>query len=190
MSTGKSSPIPYQRDARAVQGSGTAVAKDGWLPARFGAVNKRYGTPHWLLTLMFIIGVAPILLNLDMTNIANAASALQQINAVIILIASMRLRQHFPQLHASSAFKIELRNALGAPHCWHWRFLLPIRLVDLRPQHDRRRFRGELGGPRSRLVRGTLPPHRGWFPQRGATEQQAQNAPGDPENSPTTDPRS
>lgn len=93
-----------------------ASVNDGWFPARLGAVNKRFGTPHWLLTLMFVIGVAPILLNLDMANIANAASALQQINAVIILIASIRLRKLFPQLHAASPFKIELRT--------HWALLL------------------------------------------------------------------
>lgn len=85
-----------------------AAVEAGWFPRRLGAVNRRFGTPHWLLTLMFLIGVAPILLSLDMENIANAASALQQINAVIILIASIRLRKLYPQLHAASTFTIKL----------------------------------------------------------------------------------
>lgn len=93
-----------------------ASIREGWFPERLGAVNKRFGTPHWLLTLMFVIGIAPILLNLDMANIANAASALQQINAVIILIASVRLRKLFPKLHAAAPFKIELRT--------HWALLI------------------------------------------------------------------
>ncbi|GAA1948839.1 hypothetical protein GCM10009689_32630 [Brevibacterium antiquum] len=84
-----------------------AAVEAGWFPRWLGAVNRRFGTPHWLLTLMFIIGVAPILLSLDMENIANAASALQQVNAVIILIASIRLRKLFPGLHAASTFTIK-----------------------------------------------------------------------------------
>lgn len=89
-----------------------ASIEAGWFPRWLGAVNRRFGTPHWLLTLMFVIGVAPILLSLDMENIANAASALQQVNAVIILIASIRLRTLFPKLHAESAFTI--------PRGTHW----------------------------------------------------------------------
>lgn len=89
-----------------------ASIEAGWFPRWLGAVNRRFGTPHWLLTLMFLIGVAPILLSLNMENIANAASALQQVNAVIILIASIRLRTLFPKLHAESTFTI--------PRGLHW----------------------------------------------------------------------
>jgi APA family basic amino acid/polyamine antiporter len=93
-----------------------ASIEDGWFPTKLGAVNRRFGTPHWLLTIMFVIGIAPILMNIDMANIANAASALQQINAVIILIASIRLRKIFPQAHANSPFKIGYRT--------HWALLV------------------------------------------------------------------
>lgn len=94
---------------------------DGWFPRALGAVNGRFGTPHWLLTLMFLIGVAPVVLNLDMENIANAASALQQINAVLILVASVRLRAKFPDLHAASPFTL--------PRGLHWGLLIAGILV-------------------------------------------------------------
>ena len=93
-----------------------ASIDEGWFPRRLGAVNRRFGTPHWLLTLMFVIGVAPILMNIDMANIANAASALQQVNAVMILIASIRLRRLFPQLHAAATFKLGPKT--------HWALLI------------------------------------------------------------------
>lgn len=94
-----------------------AATQDGWFPRRLGAVNRRFGTPHWLLTLMFVIGVAPVLAGLDMANIANAASALQQVNAVLIVAAAVRLRTVRRDLYTAATFKLgarTMRVLLGA----------------------------------------------------------------------------
>ncbi|GAA3731049.1 hypothetical protein GCM10022205_15490 [Spinactinospora alkalitolerans] len=87
-----------------------AAVQDGWFPRRLGAVNRRFGTPHWLLTLMFVIGIAPVLTGLDMADIANAASALQQVNAVLIVAAAVRLRTVRRDLYTAAPFKLGART--------------------------------------------------------------------------------
>ena len=39
---------------------------DGWLPSRLASVNKRFNTPHILLTVILIFGLVPILAGKDL----------------------------------------------------------------------------------------------------------------------------
>ena len=43
--------------------------EDGYLPKALGTVNKRFGTPHWLLLIFYIIGILPIVsgMSLDLS---------------------------------------------------------------------------------------------------------------------------
>lgn len=83
-----------------------AAVGDGWLPAGLGAVNKRYGTPHWLLTLLFVIGVTPVILGFSVEAIASMVAVAATPMLAVMVIASLRLPKRFPELHASAPFRI------------------------------------------------------------------------------------
>lgn len=83
-----------------------AAVDDGWFPRKVGAVNRRFGTPHFLLAFLFLVGIVPTVAHISVDVIASAASATGQLIFVIVLIASLRLRYVAPQVHASSPFKL------------------------------------------------------------------------------------
>ncbi len=83
-----------------------AAIGDGWLPSRLGAVNQRFGTPHWLLALLYVIGAVPVLVGLSLEDIAKSASIAAGPVLAIIIIASYRLRTREPELHAAAPFKL------------------------------------------------------------------------------------
>lgn len=84
------------------------ASEDGWFPKWVGSVNKRFGTPHVLLSILFIIGVVPALAGLDISVIGSAASALGQVSILVYLVASLRLRYLRPTLYAKSPFRLNL----------------------------------------------------------------------------------
>jgi APA family basic amino acid/polyamine antiporter len=106
-----------------------AAVDDGWFPKKVGSVNKRFGTPHFLLAFLFVVGIAPAISRIDVGVIASAASAVGQLIFVIILIAALRLRYVFPEIHAASPFKLGLKlqwvlTILGAAVCLYQTYVL------------------------------------------------------------------
>lgn len=95
-------------NAQLLWGSKSLLASidDGWFPKQAGAVNKRFGTPHFLLTLLFIVGIVPAVAHISISVIANAGSAIGQVVFVIILAASLRMRYVRPDLQRTSPFKL------------------------------------------------------------------------------------
>jgi len=102
---------------------------DGWLPRKLGAVNRRFGTPHFLLTMLFLVGVIPAATHTSVGVIASAASAVGQLTFVVIMICSLRLRKLFPEIHAASPFKLnrtvhKVLAAAGIAICFYQTYLL------------------------------------------------------------------
>ncbi|MEU5849725.1 APC family permease [Saccharopolyspora shandongensis] len=83
-----------------------AAVGDGWFPARLGAVNKRFGTPHWLLLLLYVIGVTPVLAGFSVAAIAGMASVALTPVIAIMIIASCRLRARYPHHYADAPFRM------------------------------------------------------------------------------------
>lgn len=69
-------------------------------------MNKRYGTPHWLLLLLFVVGVAPVILGFSVGAIASMVAVAATPMLAIMVIASLLLPKRFPQLHASAPFRL------------------------------------------------------------------------------------
>lgn len=80
--------------------------RDGWFPAGFGAVNKRFGTPHFLLITVTLIGVAPVLLGYGIKDIASAVAAFLSIGFIVLAAASVRLRRLRPELYRAASFRL------------------------------------------------------------------------------------
>lgn len=106
-----------------------AAVDDGWLPQWLGAVNKRFGTPHWLLLMLLVVALTPVLTNLEIGEIGSAASAFAQIIFIFVLVASLRLRYVRPDLHAKAPFKMPawlhwILVVLGIAICIYQSYLL------------------------------------------------------------------
>ncbi|HWC21705.1 MAG TPA: APC family permease [Flexivirga sp.] len=86
-----------------------AAAEDGWFPARLGAVNARFGTPHWLLLLLYLVGVAPVVLGFSVASIAGMVSVAATPMMAVIAVASLRLRTVEPEREASAPFRLGRR---------------------------------------------------------------------------------
>ncbi|MGV9294718.1 APC family permease [Amycolatopsis sp. NPDC003676] len=83
-----------------------AATGDGWLPAGLGAVNRRFGTPHWLLAILYLIGVVPVLAGFSVANIAAMTSIVTGPLLTLLIIASWRVRRLRPELHAAAPFRM------------------------------------------------------------------------------------
>jgi basic amino acid/polyamine antiporter, APA family len=115
------------------------VVEDGLLPRGLAAVNRRFGTPHWMLTFIFVISALSLLVaGSRVETFAIFASLGGIIIFVPVMGAAFRLRRRYPEVYARSG--VRLRGA--------WYYLAPagglllcllaiaILLVDLssRPQ--------------------------------------------------------
>lgn len=106
-----------------------AAVDDGWFPNVMGSVNRRFGTPHILLTLLYIVGVVPVLFGIPLDMIASSVSAVGQMMFVLVIVAALRFRYVRPDLHEAAPFKLPLRtqwllSILGIGLCFFQAFLL------------------------------------------------------------------
>ena len=87
------------------------ITEDGLLPQRLAAVNRRFGTPHWLLTFIFVISALSLL---AAGNQVETFAIFASLGGIIIFIpvmgAAFRLRRVFPEVYSRSA--LQLRGAL------------------------------------------------------------------------------
>lgn len=79
---------------------------DGWFPRKLGAVNRRFGTPHWLLSILFVVGIAPALLHVSIGAIATAASSIAQLSFILVMVCALRLQKVSPAHYAASPFRL------------------------------------------------------------------------------------
>lgn len=82
------------------------AAEEGWLPKGAAAVNKRFGTPHVLLTVFYIIGAIPILTGLSTRTIAMLGNGLSLIYVMFPIFTGYLIYKKNPEAMAKSSFKI------------------------------------------------------------------------------------
>lgn len=80
---------------------------DGWLPKPLAAVNKRFGTPHWILLIFYLIDVVPIMLNVDITVVANSTVILTTLLRCLTAFCSMQLPKKMPEAWQQSKFHLK-----------------------------------------------------------------------------------
>lgn len=71
---------------------------DGWLPASLAVTNRRFGTPHRLLTLLLLLGAAPILADWDLRYIIMLGGGLVFIYDLLPLVAAFLLPTRCPEI--------------------------------------------------------------------------------------------
>ncbi|PHK48933.1 APC family permease [Staphylococcus edaphicus] len=79
---------------------------DGYLPKKLGDVNKRFGTPHWLLLLFYIIGALPILTGVSLNVVAQLGTGISLIVFAFPALAVTQLPKKYPTAYNHSPFKL------------------------------------------------------------------------------------
>ncbi len=69
---------------------------DGWFPARFAAVNKRFKTPHNIILLFYFIGLLPLVFGFSMNTISGTAVFSNSIIDILIAAFVFRLPKILP----------------------------------------------------------------------------------------------
>jgi APA family basic amino acid/polyamine antiporter len=80
------------------------ACEDGWLPKRFGAINKRFHTPHWVLLFTFVMAAVVLAAGWDIDAIATVGTFLANGGTLIVVITLVRLPKVLPELWAKSIF--------------------------------------------------------------------------------------
>ncbi len=82
------------------------VIDDRILPGWLGGLNRRFGTPHILLSVIYVCSVLGVLSGLPLETFASYAALGGMIIFVPVLIASLRLPRLYPERYARSPFKL------------------------------------------------------------------------------------
>jgi APA family basic amino acid/polyamine antiporter len=86
------------------------ACEDGWLPKKLGTVSSKFGTPFWILTLFYLIGLIPIITGLSLKSIASLGSGIGFFANLIPLVAATQLPKKYPELYEKSKFKFKPNN--------------------------------------------------------------------------------
>ncbi len=79
---------------------------DGLLPEWFGRIN-RHGAPWLILSIMLVVGTAPLLLDMQIGDIARAATIAANLPALFVYWAVMQIPDAYPERFAASAFHMK-----------------------------------------------------------------------------------
>ncbi|MEM9622426.1 MAG: APC family permease [Pseudomonadota bacterium] len=82
-----------------------AASWDNLLPAWVSRLN-RHGAPYVILTIKLAIGIVPLLLSLDIGEIARAATIAASLPAFIVYWAITQIPQRYPRAYAEGLFRL------------------------------------------------------------------------------------
>ena len=82
------------------------AAKDGWLPSVFAKIHPKFGTPVPVLILMYVVGIIPVLIGLDISTVSSATAILSAIIKAILCFTTIRLITVMPALWNKSKFHV------------------------------------------------------------------------------------
>lgn len=79
---------------------------DNWLPRWLGSVNKRFGTPHFLLACLYFVGVFPIVTGLSIEEMATASNITAIITQIIVVLSAYVLFKKYRAVYNRAQFKV------------------------------------------------------------------------------------
>lgn len=82
------------------------ACQDGWLPKKFGALNKRFHTPHWILLFIYIMAASVLIIGVDLDAIATVGTFLANVGTIIVVLTLLRMPKIVPELWKKSMFHI------------------------------------------------------------------------------------
>ncbi len=85
-------------------------ARDGFFPRFFGHINSKFSTPHWGLTLPFVITIITILFDPPLQTLGAMLNFGLLFMITLVLLAAARLPKTYPDIYAKSNFKFKPRT--------------------------------------------------------------------------------
>lgn len=82
------------------------ACEDGWLPKKFGQMNKRFHTPHYVLLFIYVMAAFVLIVGLDLDAIATVGTFLSNIGTIIVVITLVRMPKVVPEAWKKSTFHI------------------------------------------------------------------------------------
>lgn len=82
------------------------ACEDGWLPKKFGQMNKRFHTPHYVLLFIYVMAAFVLIVGLDLDAIATVGTFLSNIGTIIVVITLVRMPKVVPEALKKSTFHI------------------------------------------------------------------------------------
>lgn len=79
---------------------------DGWFPEKFATVNKKYGTPVYILFMFYLVAIIPVILNMSLSTIAVMGTGLGCIFEALVPLSAMFLVKKYPEAYEKSRFKL------------------------------------------------------------------------------------
>lgn len=82
------------------------IIDDGLLPRSLGAINRRFGTAHYLLLAVWLISMLGIVSGLSLETFASYAALGSIIIFIPVLVAALVLPRRYPDQYAAASFKL------------------------------------------------------------------------------------
>jgi APA family basic amino acid/polyamine antiporter len=82
-----------------------ASAEDRFFPKLFGSVNRKFGTPHWGLTLAYVLSVISLAFNPSLETLAAMLNFGLLFMVTLVLLAAFRLPKTHPEIYENAKFR-------------------------------------------------------------------------------------
>jgi len=80
-------------------------AEDRFLPRFFSGINKRFGTPHWGLSLAYVLSIITLAFNPPLETMAAMLNFGLLFMVTLVLLAAVKLPNSHPEIYANSKYK-------------------------------------------------------------------------------------
>jgi len=87
-----------------------SFAQDGFFPNIFGSINRRFGTPHWGLTLPYVMAVITLLLNPPLEMLGAMLNFGLLFMTTLVLLAAFKLPTDHPEIYEKARLKFSPRT--------------------------------------------------------------------------------
>lgn len=82
-------------------------SKDGWLPEKLGEVNEKFGTPHYALTFLYVIGVITLLSGISLGDLARIGFGFLLMVNLVPILGCFSLPKKYPEQYAKALFHLK-----------------------------------------------------------------------------------
>lgn len=82
-----------------------ASAEDRLFPKFFSSINRKFGTPHWGLTLVYVLAVISVMANPSLQTLAAMLNFGLLFMVTLVLLAAFRLPKTHPEIYENAKFR-------------------------------------------------------------------------------------
>lgn len=83
------------------------AAIEGWFPKSLAVLNKKTRTPNRLLTILYLVGIFPVIFNLDIAGLGASVVAVYQLNVLLLVFSLIGLMKKRPLEFKNSPYNMK-----------------------------------------------------------------------------------